>query len=889
MTRLIGTNVGHYRIVDLLGEGGMGKVYSGYDETLDRKVALKGLRTDHRINAETKGRFLREARVLSQLAHPNICQIFDYIEAEGADYLVLELIQGQRLTEAVKKELDHRQKLRIAEEIAGVLVAAHGKGIIHRDLKPDNVMLDNEGRVKVLDFGLSRLEQDEPTVALPLFKSGSAPSSDPEDLESMDTLASADGHTAPLRSGSRPCGSDALTRLGTVMGTLGYMSPEQARGDVVAAASDLYSFGLMLQELFTGKRAVDTTLDAKARLEQAKHGETLPVTGIDPDLTALILRLKALEPAARPSAVDVADKLAWIRLKPRRRRLRLLAVTAVTILAAFGAAMAVQSVRATRAEKRARQESETARQVSDFLVGLFRVSDPGEAKGRTVTAREILDAGARRIGTDLKDQPLVRARLLNTMGGVYTGLGLYQDAEPLMDSALREREKVLGPDHPDVAESVHDLAFLYWLQGRYAEAEPLFKRALAVRERALGPDHPGTASTLHDLAYVCWLQGRSAEAEPLFKRALEVRERILGPDHHDVGTSANDLANLYLYDGKYDEAEPLFKRGLAIYEKTLGPDHPDVAGSLDNLAGLYLRSGDYAEAENLYARALAVNEKARGSDHPIVAVSLGNLALLYGYRGDFGRAEALTRRSLAIYEKSLGPEHPYTAQALNNLANLHRDQGRCAEALPLAERALAVREKVLGPDHANTAQSLTTLALIRACQGNRAQAESLDQRVLAIQEKTSGPRSRETAEALRALALDEYNGMRFDRALERCVLCLEIARDWAAKSSGDLRARFLVGSALLLKGRIEAAVNRNEQARASWMEALPVLEPIASSAHRITNQAVYAQILLGLDRVAEAGPIVKRLLDCGYANPDLLAICREKGLAKEVPAAGGRP
>jgi tetratricopeptide (TPR) repeat protein len=889
MVNLLGTRIGHYRIVDLLGEGGMGQVYVGYDETLDRKVAIKSIRADHRLNAEAKARFLREARVLSQLAHPNICQIYDYLEGDAADVLVLELIRGQRLSEAMRKGLDDRQKLRIAGEIAGVLVAAHEKGIVHRDLKPENVMLSEEGQVKVLDFGLSRAQEDDATIVLAPEPAETSPPAWPPDSEIEKTLAIGEGKPTPPPSGDRSSSSRSLTRLGTVIGTPGYMSPEQARGETVATASDLYSFGLILQELFTGKSSHESGLNALALLEKAKKGETLPVTGVDPDLAVLIERLESPAPAARPTALDVAEKLDWIRRKPQRRRRRWLMAAAMAVLALFGTAMTVQSFRAMRAEKRARAEAETAKRVSGFLVDLFKVSDPSEARGKSITAREILDAGAAKIGTELKEQPLVRARLLNTMGAVYTGLGLYKDAEPLLSSALAAREGALGPGHPDVAESLHDLAFLYWLEGRYPEAEPLFKRALAIREKALGPDHPDVAETLNGLAYLDFHLGRYAEAEPLAVRALSIREKALGPDDPAVATVADNLGNLYLYQGKAAEAEPLFRRALAIYEKALGPDHTDVAGVLDNLAGLDLKQGRYAEARQLYARALAINEKALGADHPTVAIDLNNLALLDAYLGRFAEAETLYTRALAIYEKALGPDHPYTAQCLNNLANVFRDEGNPAQARPLAERALAIREKAFGPDHPNIAQSLATLAMIHGCEREYAEAERLDRRVLAIQEKAAGPASREAAEGLLALASDGLNQRKFEDALERSVRCLEIGRKLFAARPEDLKVRFVVGSALLLRGRIEEAMGRGAEGQSSWKEALSILAPVARDGQRMTNQAAYAEALICLGRTEEAAPIVARLLRSGYRNPDLLALCREKGMTTGEGSGGTKP
>ena len=302
---LLGTTVGHIRIVDRLAKGGTGEVYLGRDQQLKRKVALKAIRDKYRFDREAKARLLREARILSRLEHPNICRIYDYISAEEDDFLVLELIPGRNLREVLQEGVDDGLKMRVALTVASVLEAAHGQGVIHRDLKPENVMIipAEEGRpaeVKVLDFGLARRLDDEITATLSGAELG--------------------GYRDSPRPRQRASPPEVETRLGRVLGTLGYMSPEQAQGQPVTAASDMYSLGLLLQEMFTGRPPVGEGLDRRQILRRAARAETRPVEGVDPDLKALIERLKSLAPSARPSASEAAERLRWIRDKPRRRR-----------------------------------------------------------------------------------------------------------------------------------------------------------------------------------------------------------------------------------------------------------------------------------------------------------------------------------------------------------------------------------------------------------------------------------------------------------------------------------------------------------------------------------------------------------------------------------------
>ena len=316
---LVGRRFGHIRVTGVIGEGGMGSVYAGYDEKLDRKVALKVLHSESRLDSESRERLLREARALSRLDHSNICRIHDYIESSDLDLLVLEYIDGRTLFDFVDTDVPRAERLRIALAITRVLVAAHRVGIVHRDLKPENVMITSTGEVKVLDFGLARWLQTASTsarlhvvgpserlaVAVPL-DSGSTWF--PVDDSSM-TLAEARAMTPA---------NDFRTAAGITMGTPLYMSPEQARGETLTTASDMYSLGLLLQFLFTGLDPHPPELTAREVILRAARAETLPLQGVASDVAALITRLKQFAPADRPTAVETMTRLDVIVDKPRR-------------------------------------------------------------------------------------------------------------------------------------------------------------------------------------------------------------------------------------------------------------------------------------------------------------------------------------------------------------------------------------------------------------------------------------------------------------------------------------------------------------------------------------------------------------------------------------------
>lgn len=315
----VGATIGPIRIEDRIGVGGMGEVYRGFHQRLERRVAVKTIRPDHRLSGEVKARFLREARLLSKLGHPGICQVYDLIETPDADFLVLEYVEGRTLKEIARDKPALDRRLRIAEQIAIALAAAHRERIVHRDLKSDNVMVTPRGEVKVLDFGIARS----------VSESGSQPGLD---------ITPPRGSRIPDRTQT----SD-LTQLGDLIGTAKVMSPEQARGGRVTIASDLYSLGILLQELFTGEPAYGATHPV-AVLEQVMRAETRPITGLDPDLTKLIEDLQNLDARRRPGAEATAERLRWILDKPQRlRRRRLVAAGVVTVITALVAVLGVVS------------------------------------------------------------------------------------------------------------------------------------------------------------------------------------------------------------------------------------------------------------------------------------------------------------------------------------------------------------------------------------------------------------------------------------------------------------------------------------------------------------------------------------------------------------------
>ncbi|MBC1237143.1 FxSxx-COOH system tetratricopeptide repeat protein [Nostoc sp. 2RC] len=340
------------------------------------------------------------------------------------------------------------------------------------------------------------------------------------------------------------------------------------------------------------------------------------------------------------------------------------------------------------------------------------------------------------------------------MGNIkfYNGQGLYTQATPWCQQCLEITKKRLGEEHPSVASSLNNLAFLYNSQGRYSQAEPLYQQALALSCKLLGEEHPSVATSLNNLAGLYKSQGRYSEAEPLYQQALALRCKLLGEEHPSVATSLNNLTGLYKSQGRYSEAEPLYQQVLALRRKLLGEEHPDVATSLNNLALLYKSQGRYSEAEPLHQQVLALRRKLLGEEHPDVATSLNNLALLYKSQGRYSEAEPLYQQALALSRKLLGEEHPSVATSLNNLALLYNSQGRYSEAEPLYQQALALKRQLLSEEHPSVAVSLNNLAALYKSQGRYSEAESVYIQALDIFERCLGTNHPNTINCRKNLA-----------------------------------------------------------------------------------------------------------------------------------------
>ena len=737
-------NIGRYRIIRLLGEGGMGAVYEAEQDQPRRRVALKVIKAAW-ASPELLHRFEQEFQTLGRFHHPGIAQIY---EAGTADtgfgfqpFFAMELINGKPLgAYAGAEHLNTRQRLALMIQICEAVQHAHQHGIIHRDLKPGNILVDETGQPKILDFGLSR-----------------ATDSDVEATRQTD--------------------------MGQLLGTLPYMSPEQVTGDPLAidTRSDVYALGVILYELLAGKLPYLLSHQLHEAVRTIQQSDPAPLSSIDRtyrgDIETIVAKALEKDKARRyASAADLAGDIRRylddqpIMAKPastsyhlqkfaRRHKALVVGVAAVFMALLLGiVASTWEAVQARRAERKAQQESAIAQAVNDFLQNdiLGRASAYNQYGSDTkpdpdLKVRTALNRAAGNIPGKFDKQPEVEAAIRSTIGRTYDDLGLFPEARKQLERTLELDRRMLGPENPSTIETMIRLGKIERSQGDSPEAEALLGQALQTSRHVLGPEHPDTLLAMNGLAGVYRDRGKQKEAEALDSRTLETRSRVLGENHPDTLISMNSLANDYYAEGRYSEAETLYGKTLEIRRRVLGPEHPLVFDTMMNLALAYFNEGKYPQAEALGRQTLGIERSVLGPEHPNTLLAMSNLAADYNYQGKYEEAAALDSQTLEVRRRVLGTENPDTLDSMNNLALDNYGEGNYAKAEALDTQVSEIRRRVLGPEHPNTLLAMSNLANVYCSEARYAQAEALQSRTLEVRRRVLGPEHPDTLESMNSL------------------------------------------------------------------------------------------------------------------------------------------
>lgn len=724
---------GPYRITRLLGEGGMGVVYLARRDDLGSEAAIKILR-DAWLSPARRERFAIEQRTLAQLNHPLIARLYDADTlSDGTPWFVMEYVDGVPLTDYCR---DHASsmadRLRLFRSVCEAVQHAHGHAIIHRDLKPSNIFVMQDGTVKLLDFGIAKqLDED---------------------------------------------GGDAdHTRTGVRLMTPAYAAPEQIRAGRVGIHTDIYSLGVVLYEVLTGRLPFDVAHRTPAELETliAEHDPVKPSAvarrrreheGADArlpaasqsewdDLDVLCLTAMHKDPARRYATVDALirdidrylggqplearrDSVRYRSGKFLRRNWRSVSVAAAMFVVVVGLVV-FYTVRLTNARNAALGEAARAQRVQGFMVSLFEGGDQDVGPADSLRVLTMLDRGLKEARA-LDGVPQSQAELYETLGSIYQELGNYDRADTLLRAALAERRALFHGDHPDIANSLVALGLLLDAQAEYDSAEQLIRQALGMQQRILPPGDPSIAKTTAALGRVFDDQGHYPDAIATLGRAVTLLSAP-GSQPSDLAATITELANSHFYAGHFAISDSLNQRALEMDRSLYGPRHPNVADDLINLGAIQYEYGHFFAAERDYREALGIIRAWYGTNNPETASALTMLGRTLIDEKKYDEAAPLLGEALDIQQRTYGPVHPRVASALNELGKVAQERGRLDEAAQDFRRMADIYKQIYHDKHYLIGIALSNLASVYVEKKQYAVADSLFRDVIRRYSETLAP------------------------------------------------------------------------------------------------------------------------------------------------------
>lgn len=768
--------IGHYKLLEKIGEGGFGTVYMAEQlEPVRRKVALKILKPGMDTR-QVIARFEAERQALARMDHPNITRVLDAGSTErGRPYFVMDLVRGVPITEFCAREhFTTRQRIDLFLPVCAAMQHAHMKGIIHRDLKPSNVLVTMHDGVpvpKVIDFGIAKAIHGKLTEK---------------------TL---------------------FTQFRQFIGTPAYMSPEQAEmsGLDVDTRTDVYSLGVLLYELLTGSTPFDKRQLASSSQAEVQRiiRETEPPTPSkrvsasfhadvasdespihDPDAANRLARqlrgdldwivMKCLEKDRGRRYSSVGDLARDIRNHLEDRtvlagppspvyRVRRFARRNRGVLASLGVIFTALlsglwlSIAGMREAQRERDAAMNARAVAmaeaaraqacvDLVVDMFQSADPTGSRPRQDSVKVLLNDFTAMHADRLDAQPDVALTIHRVAGSAYSALGELDEARYHSDAALQLARRLHGDHHLETAAALDLAALIDIRRGLVADAKQKISDALLVKRAEQGADSDGIAESLQHLSKAQRLSTEFDAAAASATDALAMLKRLHGERHALVATAHYSLAMVYAEQGRLDDAEREAQLAREIYEATLRPDHPYVAMAISEIANIASLEGDLPRARTLHEQALAMRITVLGEHHYEVAINRANVALVVRELGEFDLAESLLRQALETVANTFGESTPQFAALVGSLGATLWRAGKLDEAEKELRRAIAMQTALSGHGSLATANQLGNLAILLASRGELDEAEDLAREVTAIRRERYGPNHQATAIALNNLA-----------------------------------------------------------------------------------------------------------------------------------------
>jgi len=846
---LVGRRIGAYRLISIIATGGMGVVYRGArdDGRFDQQVAIK-LLPPWQGSGPIMDRFRLEQQVLASLHHPHIAQLYDGgTDGDGRPYIVMEYVDGLPIGDwCDERRLDLAGRVALVLQVAEALHFAHRNLVIHRDVKPSNVLVDADGNVKLLDFGIAKLVDAE---------------------------------------------SGGLTMTQQSPMTPDYAAPEQVSGQPVTVATDVYQLGMLLYQLLTGRRpygrtptslydlarliserpprlpssvvlpggARDDGLDDGASLFIGDHDAQSLSRALHGDLDAIIMKALDKVPEQRYASMAALaeDLTAYLKGMPVEARRQTLAYRTtklirrhpwssasagviVCLIIVYAVTATIQAHRIREALAEAQSQARRAETVASFLKDLFRNADPDASGGNTITAREVLDRNRESVLNGLEGEPRIRAELLTTLGSAYLGLGLYPDAISVLERAVEVRRET-GSEATAMAHTLAQLGTAYFYVSRFDDADRVLNEATEL----FPADAPWTAeraATLIALGESLHRRNNTAAAEPYYRTAIDGLKQVGSEQRHALLAMAlNNLGSIELDRGMLDDAEASFRNAIQEQQQATGPNSSTYSFYLTNLASILMTQGRYDDARPAFESALAIQRQVLGDEHPYVVESLLGLGNLYSKMGRYADAERSLREALTVQNRLMPDTDSQTARVLFRLGVVLNQSGRPAEARSMLERAVTIDRRLPDPTGVMVGGDLSELGDVERKLGDHEAArEHFDK---AIEMLPAGGLWQAEARANYARLLEDAGAP--SEALEQARLALDIrSRLYPAGHLSTAESQAQCGLLLHRLGRDAEAAPLLEQA----------LSSLKNSNRSTALQATVQQTLRSLDASTLARP-----------------------------------